>query len=148
MLNRVILIGRVARVPELRYTPSGKAVANFVLAVDRRQRSGNGEKEADFIPIVAWQRLGEICNEFLTTGKLIAIEGSLRTRTYEVDGQKRKAFEVWADEMRMLSRPDDSGSREKAPAPASRRTGESYGGTSDFDMPDDDGGVGMDEVPF
>ncbi len=102
-LNRVILIGRVVAPPELRYTTSGKAVASFRMAVDRRGRSG-GENTADFIPVVAWERLAEICNEFLSKGKLIAIEGRLQTRTYEAqDGQKRSAFDVVADDMRMLS---------------------------------------------
>ncbi len=102
-LNRVILIGRVVAPPELRYTTNGKAVASFRIAVDRRGRSG-GENNADFIPIVAWERLAEICNEFLSKGKLIAIEGRLQTRTYEAqDGQKRSAFDVVADDMRMLS---------------------------------------------
>lgn len=101
-LNRVILIGRVVGPPELRYTANGKAVASFRLAVDRRGRKDQ-ENNADFIPIVAWERLAEICNEFLTKGKLIVIEGRLQTRTYETpDGQKRSAFDVVADEMRML----------------------------------------------
>ena len=99
-LNRVILIGRLVAAPEMRYTPSGKAVANFRLAVDRRGKND----EADFIPIVAWERLAEICGEFLTKGKLVAIEGRLQTRTYETkDGQKRSAFDIVADDMRVAA---------------------------------------------
>lgn len=100
-LNSVILIGRVVAPPEMRYTPGGKAVGQFSLAVDRR---GNREqKECDFIPIVVWERLAEICNEYLTKGKQISIQGELRTRSYETqDGQKRKAFEVVASGMQML----------------------------------------------
>jgi single-strand DNA-binding protein len=103
-MNFVLLIGRVVAAPELRYTPGGKAVAQFTLAVDRT-RGGKGEnKETDFVPVVAWERLGEICNEYLTKGKLVSIQGALRTRTYETqEGQKRKAFEVVASEMQMLS---------------------------------------------
>ena len=104
-MNLVVLVGRVVGPPELRYTPGGKGVAQFTLAVDRTRGGKPGqEKETDFIPVVAWERLAEICNEFLTKGKLISIQGALRTRTYETqDGQKRKAFEVVASEMQMLS---------------------------------------------
>lgn len=104
-MNLVVLVGRVVGPPELRYTPGGKGVAQFTLAVDRTRGGKPGqEKETDFIPVVAWERLAEICNEYLTKGKLISIQGALRTRTYETqDGQKRKAFEVVASEMQMLS---------------------------------------------
>lgn len=119
-LNRVILIGRVVAQPEMRYTTSGKAVANFRLAVDRRGRV-DGENNADFIPIVAWERLAEICGEFLTKGKLVAIEGRLQTRTYETkDGQKRSAFDVVATEMQMLSSRND-GEGQGAPASVQRQ---------------------------
>lgn len=121
-LNRVILIGRLCADPDLKFTPSGKAVANFRLAVDRRGRS-DGESNADFIPVVAWERLAEICGEFLAKGKLVAIEGRLQTRTYETqDGQKRSAFDVVATEMQMLS-PRGEGEGQGAPAqrPASQR---------------------------
>lgn len=117
-LNRVILIGRVVAQPEMRYTTTGKAVANFRLAVDRRGKND----EADFIPIVAWERTAEICGEFLTKGKLVAIEGRLQTRTYETkDGQKRSAFDVVADDMRMLSGRNE-GEAQGAPAPAAAPT--------------------------
>lgn len=104
-MNIVVLVGRVVGPPELRYTPGGKGVAQFTIAVDRTRGGKNGqEKETDFIPIVAWERLAEICNEYLTKGKLVSIQGALRTRSYETqDGQKRKAFEVVASEMQMLS---------------------------------------------
>jgi single-strand DNA-binding protein len=119
-LNRVILIGRVVAPPEMRYTTSGKAVASFRLAVDRRGRS-DGENTADFIPIVSWERLAEICNEFLAKGKLIAIDGRLQTRTYEAqDGQKRTAFEVVASDMQMLSSRSES-EGQAAPAPAQQQ---------------------------
>ena len=117
-LNRVILIGRVVAQPDLRYTQNGKAVANFRLAVDRRGKND----EADFIPIVAWERTAEICGEFLAKGKLVAIEGRLQTRTYETkDGQKRSAFDVVADDMRMLSGRNE-GEAQGAPAPAAAPT--------------------------
>jgi len=124
-LNRVVLIGRVVAPPEMRYTTNGKAVASFRLAVDRRGR-GDGESTADFIPVVAWERTAEICGEFLTKGKLVAIEGRLQTRTYETkDGQKRSAFDVVATEMQMLS-PRGEGEGQAAPqqqAPPQRPAG-------------------------
>ncbi|MDO5295348.1 MAG: single-stranded DNA-binding protein [bacterium] len=111
-LNRVILIGRLACDVEQKATPNGVAYARFRLAVDRRARKGSGEQTADFIPIVAWDRLAEICGQYLTKGKLVAIEGRLQTRTYETaDGQKRSAFDVVADDMRMLSTKDSSAPR-------------------------------------
>ena len=116
-LNRVVLIGRVVAPPEMRYTTNGKAVASFRLAVDRRGKDAG----ADFIPVVAWERLAEICNEFLTKGKLIAIDGRLQTRTYEAqDGQKRTAFEVVASDMQMLSSRSE-GEGQAAPAQQQQR---------------------------
>ena len=114
-LNRVILIGRVVAQPEMRYTPGGKAVANFRLAVDRRGKSD----EADFIPIVAWERLAEICGEFLTKGKLVAIEGRLQTRTYETkEGQKLPPGRLWPRcpvPRRARRTPADATQRQAAP---------------------------------
>lgn len=101
--NKVILIGRVTADPELRYTPSGKPVVNFAIAVDRPKINTDGKKEADFITIVAWQKLAEICANYLNKGKLIAIDGRLQVRSFETqDGQKRKVYEVVANNMQML----------------------------------------------
>ena len=104
-LNRIILIGRLTRDPELRYTPNGHPVASFTLAIDRPRQNAQGEREADFIDIVAWQKLAETCANYLGKGRLIAIEGRLQIRSYETnDGQKRKAAEVIASNMRILDR--------------------------------------------
>ena len=80
MLNRVILIGRLTKDPELRYTPSGTAVAKFTLAVDRRQFRDR-EKETDFIDIVVWQKLAETCTNYLGKGRLVAVDGRLQVRS-------------------------------------------------------------------
>jgi len=145
-LNRVVLIGRVVAPPEMRYTTSGKAVASFRLAVDRRGRS-DGENNADFIPVVAWERLAEICNEFLAKGKLIAVDGRLQTRKYETqDGQKRTAFEVVASDMQILgSRSDGEGQatpdQQQRPAsqakPATRQVAGQAWAAHGPEMPDD-----------
>lgn len=105
MLNRIVLIGRLTRDPELRYTPSAKAVASFTLAVDRR-RNQQGERETDFIDIVTWGRLAETCSNYLSKGRLVAVEGRLQIRSYQTqDGQKRKVAEVVADGVHFLSAP-------------------------------------------
>ena len=113
MLNRVVLIGRLTRDPELRYTQGGVAAASFTLAVDRGFKNAAGERETDFIDIVVWRQLGENCAQYLSQGKLAAVDGSLRVRAYETkDGGKRKAAEVVADNVRFLSpreaEPEDS----------------------------------------
>lgn len=111
MLNRIILIGRLTKDPELRYTPNGVAVASFSLAVERARKNAKGEKETDFFEVVAWRQLGELCANYLSKGKLAAVDGELHMRTYEgQDGQKRKAVEVVADNVRFLSPKDSSGS--------------------------------------
>ncbi len=109
MLNRIVLIGRLTKDPELRYTPNGKAVASFRLAVDRQFKNQQGEKEADFIDIVVWGTQAEHCANYLSKGKLAAVDGRLQIRTFDgQDGQKRWVTEVVADTVRFLS-PKDSG---------------------------------------
>lgn len=117
MLNRVILIGRLTKDPELRYTPQGVAVAQFTLAVDRPFSSGGqggerGEREADFIPIVTWRQLAETCANYLRKGRLAAVEGRMQVRNYENnEGRRVYVTEVIADNVRFLESPnrDNSG---------------------------------------
>lgn len=121
MLNRVILIGRLTRDPELRYTNSGTAVATFALAVDRSRLNQAGERETDFINIVVWQKQAELCAQYLHKGRLAAVDGRLQIRSYENrEGQKVNVAEVVAESVRFLDRPDSSGpSQGSAPAQAS-----------------------------
>ncbi|CCO08346.1 single-stranded DNA-binding protein [Desulforamulus hydrothermalis] len=108
MLNKVILIGRLTRDPELRYTTNGIAVAKMTLAVDRPQFNKEKEKEADFIDIVVWQKQAETCANNLGKGRLIAVEGRLQIRSYDdSQGIRRKAAEVVADNIRFLDWPKD-----------------------------------------
>ncbi len=103
MLNRIILIGRLTRDPELRYTTAGNPVATFTLAVDRPFRRAQGEREADFIPIVAWRKLGETVSQYVGKGRLVAVEGRLQVRKYETkDGAPGRATEVIASAVRFL----------------------------------------------
>lgn len=103
MLNNVVLIGRLVRDPDLRYSPSGTAVANFTLAVDREFKNEDGEKEADFIPVVVFKKQAENCANYLKKGRLVAIKGRIQVRTYEdKDGNKRWVTEVIAENVRFL----------------------------------------------
>ncbi|WP_029421726.1 single-stranded DNA-binding protein [Alicyclobacillus macrosporangiidus] len=126
MLNRVILIGRLTADPELRYTNSGTAVATFTLAVDRPRPNQSGERETDFINIVVWQKLGELCAQYLHKGRMAAVDGRLQIRTYENrDGHKVRVAEVIAESVRFLDRADGNGktapaadAQKSKPAPA------------------------------
>jgi len=134
MLNRAILIGRLTQDPELRYTGSGVAVANFTLAVDRPFTNQQGERETDFIRIVVWRKLAEVCANNLEKGRLVAVEGRIQVRAYEnQDGQRRQAVEVVADNVRFLDWPRDR---------------QSAAGEDDFSLGDDEMDVGDDDLPF
>lgn len=109
-MNKAILVGRLAQDPEVRYTQSGKAVASFNLAVENN--FGN-EKKADFIPIVAWNKLAEICGNNIGKGRKILVEGRLQIRSYEdKDGQKKRVAEVIAQTIEFLDykKSDNDGS--------------------------------------
>ena len=98
MYNKVILMGRLAKDVDARQTPSGKTVARFTLAVDRRQgKNTQGQQTADFLNIVAWERLADFCSNYLRKGTKILLEGQLQSRSYEAqDGSKRYVTEVVA----------------------------------------------------
>jgi len=137
MFNRIILIGRLTRDPELRYVPSGAPVASFTLAVDRPFRDQQGNRETDFIDIVAWRKLAEQVSQYMSKGRMVAVEGRLQIRSYETqDGQKRKVAEVVADGIRFLDRGRTT-PPEAAPAAAAPPAAEdaSAGGGNDEDVP-------------
>jgi single-strand DNA-binding protein len=107
-MNRVILIGHLTKDPELRYTPSGVAVTQFTLAVDRPFTNSSGEREADFIPIVVWRQLAETCANYLRKGRLAAVEGRMQVRHYDnEEGRRVYVTEVVAENLRFLSRAKD-----------------------------------------
>ena len=104
-MNKVLLIGRLTKDPEIRYTPNKVAVANFTLAVSRPFLNQKGERETDFIPIVVWGKLAEQCANNLTKGRLVAVSGRLQVRSYEAQsGIRRWVTEVVADEVQFLDR--------------------------------------------
>jgi len=144
MLNKVILIGRLATDPELKYTPSGVAVTSFRIAVDRPfGRNSEGEKETDFIDIVAWRQSAEFAANYLNKGRLVAVDGRLQIRNWVAqDGTKRRTAEVVANDLRSLDRPRDPNAQpshyDETPHPAAANTGAGMdaGGTdADFNDP-------------
>jgi len=140
-LNKVFLMGNLTRDPELRYVPSGTAVANFTVAVNRPYKDSAGEKkeEVSFIRVVVWGKMAEVCGEYLQKGRPVLVEGRLKTRSWEgQDGQKRSVLEVVANSVQFL------GSRaEKAPAQGAQNASGDYGSVESIDV-DQEGG----EVPF
>ncbi|MBO6179804.1 MAG: single-stranded DNA-binding protein [Selenomonadaceae bacterium] len=112
-MNRVVLVGRLTRDPELRMTPNGTPVCTFSIAVDRRfarRSEENGQPTADFIPIVTWQKTAEFCNQYFSKGRRIGLEGRIQTRNYEAkDGTKRYVTEVVADNVEFVDSKNSSG---------------------------------------
>ena len=114
-MNKVVLIGRLTRDPELRYTSSNIPSATFSLAVNRPFQNQNGVREADFINIVMWRKQAETAKKYLTKGSLISIEGRIQTRNYDgADGKKVYVTEVVADNFEFL---ETKGQKSNAPMP-------------------------------
>ena len=136
-VNKVILVGNLGRDPEMRHTQTGRPVANFTLATNERWRDKDGQQQerTEWHKIVVWDRLAEICTEYLTKGKQIYIEGRLQTREWEDrEGNKRYTTEIVANQMQMLGRRDES-----APSgpsePSSEPDGPPPGPSGDDDIP-------------
>ena len=113
MINKAILVGNLGRDPEVRYTPSGTAVANFTVATTDRWKdktTGEMKEQTEWHRIVAWGRLGEICGEYLSKGRQVYIEGRIQTRSWEKDGVTRYTTEIVAQEMKMLGSKDSGNS--------------------------------------
>lgn len=109
-MNKVFLIGRLTRDPEHRTTPAGAAVCRFTLAVDRSHKNADGSRSADFLTVIAWRQLADLCARYLAKGKQAAVVGQLQSRSYDAqDGSKRYVTEVIADEVQFLSPVTQSG---------------------------------------
>ncbi len=118
-LNRVFLVGRLTRDPEVRQTTAGTPVANFTIAVNRRYKNAAGDwkDETTFVGIVAWQKLAELCKQYLAKGRAVLVEGKLQSRSWETeDGQKRSMLEVRADRVEFLDRGDSRPGADAGPA--------------------------------
>lgn len=133
MLNKVIIMGWLTRDPELRRTQGGTAVTSFTMAVDRDFKSQSGEKETDFIDVVAWRNTGEFAAKYLAKGRMAAVEGRIQVRDWQdKDGNRRKAVEVVADNVYFADSKRDSKPQD---TPATNEP--------DFDEIEDDG-----DLPF
>ena len=133
MLNKIFLMGRLTRDPELRRTGSGLAVASFSLAVDRDFKSQSGERETDFIDIVAWRNTAEFVSKYFTKGRMAVVEGRLQIRDWtDKEGNKRRSSEIVADSIYFGDSKKDTG------MPA-----QSYSNNRSFSEVEDDG-----ELPF
>ena len=107
-MNRVILIGNLANDPESRTTQSGIAQCSFRLAVQRRFKGANGERETDFLPVVCWRQTAEFAQRYLAKGRKVAVEGSIQTRSYDAqDGSKRYVTEIIADSVEAVGGRED-----------------------------------------
>lgn len=150
MLNVVVLTGRLTADPELRHTPNDIAVTSFTLAVNRKFSRPGEEKQTDFIDIVAWRNTAEFVCKYFKKGQLIAIEGSIQTRTYQdKDGNKRKAFEIVARDAQFAeskkSASDDSFESKSSSSSTMNESNDSYssGNNDDFQTIESD-----DDLPF
>lgn len=112
-MNKWIGCGRLTQDPEIRYTQAGKAVCSFTVAVNRSFASQGKQAEVDFIPVVVWDKLAEICGNNLTKGQKVLVEGRLQIRSYEGnDGQKRRVTEIIAQNIEFMDRPNNAGQQQ------------------------------------
>ena len=147
MLNKIIIMGRLTRDPELRYTQQNTPVCSFTVAVDRDYAS-NGEKQTDYIDCVAWRAGGEFVSKYFTRGSLIVVDGRLESRKWQDrDGNKRTSWEINADRCYFGgSKKDSDGSGDSTQSYGNQATSETYSTPAkftDIDPDEDDG-----ELPF
>jgi single-strand DNA-binding protein len=142
-LNKVMIIGRLGADPEMRYTPSGSPVTTLRVAAGRQWRDGGGEQreETEWFSVVAWNKLAEICSQYLTKGSRVYIEGRLQTRSWDdqQSGQTRYKIEVIASDMIILdgraARDDDDAPQREAPRPPRGRESPAPPDIGDEDIP-------------
>ena len=146
-MNKITLIGRLTKDPELKYTAgNGNAVASFTLAVDRRFANKDGQREADFIPIVVWGKPAETIANYMSKGKLLAISGRLQVRSYDAkDGTKRYVTEVVAEDFQFLEKASSNGGKEQF---GGGNSGDSYHQNNNSGREDDITPVDDGDIPF
>jgi single-strand DNA-binding protein len=138
-LNHVVLIGRLTREAELKYTAGGQAVCKFSIAVNRRKKNGDQwEDEANFFDIVVWGKQGESLHPYLTKGKMVGVDGELRQDRWQQDGQNRSKVEIVAGYVQLLGGGGSSQDRQNAPSQPS--------GSNSAEAPSSDGFA--DDIPF
>jgi single-stranded DNA-binding protein 3 len=140
MINNVVLVGRMTKEAELRYTPSNIAVATFTLAVNRDFKGENGEREADFINVVLWRQAAENLANWTKKGSLVGVTGRIQTRNYDnQQGQRVYVTEVVAERFQLLeSKGDNQGQTQQNAAPNFARNNNPFGATNPLDISDDD----------
>jgi single-strand DNA-binding protein len=150
MLNVVAIMGRLVADPELRKTPNDVSTTTFTIACDRNYVKPGTERQTDFIDVVAWRSSAEFVCKYFRKGQLIAVNGSLQTRTYEKDGVKRKVYEIVADNLHFADSKGSSGSSGTAPSMSASRpaieaepVSYSSGEAEDFSVIDD-----SEDLPF
>ena len=148
-VNKVILVGRLGRDPETRYTSGGQAVCNFSMATDRsyKDRTGQTQKQTEWHKIVVWGKLAEICQQYLKKGSQIFIEGRIQSRQWDdKEGNKRTSFEIVANEMRMLGSKGERGTGGGPSADASAGEAHEPAPSDDFSQPEPQ--VSDEDIPF
>lgn len=147
-VNQVILLGNLTRDPELRQTPNGNSVCNFGIALNRayKDQSGNWQEATDFVNCVAWGPLAERVDQYLSKGRRVLVQGSLRSSSWEQDGQKRSKLEVWANDVTFLDgrgNDNDSGSSQASGGAQSAKKQDNQSA----DNPDEEP-INLDDIPF
>lgn len=138
MINKTTLIGRLTRDPETRILSTGTQVSTFNLAVERTYKSRDGEKSTDFIPIVAWGKTAELCEQYLQKGSMAGVAGRIQTRSYEAnDGSKRYVTEVVVEEVTFLGPKNDGITRSNNASSMGNEFGVPMDGFSEMDEDDD-----------
>jgi len=140
MINRVILVGRLTKDPDLRFTPSGVAVATFTLAVNRPFTNQNGERDADFIQVIVWRKAAEAVANYLRKGSLAGVDGRIQTRSYEAqDGRRVYVTEVVAESVQFLESKNKSQGQSHQQQPTAQNedpfANDGTVGISDEDLP-------------
>jgi single-strand DNA-binding protein len=147
-LNKVMIIGRLGKDPEMRFTPSGSPVTNFTVAAGRQWKDPNGEnrEETEWFSVVVWNKLAEICNQYLSKGSRVYIEGRLQTRSWDDQqtGEKKYRTEVVASDMIILDSRAEGASQQRNSGRDRDSGSQEYGRGGSYGGPD----VGDDDIPF
>ncbi|WP_347921267.1 single-stranded DNA-binding protein [Pediococcus acidilactici] len=148
MINRTVLVGRLTKDPEIRYTQSGMAVANFTMAVNRQFTNANGEREADFISCIVWRKAAENFCNFTHKGSLVGIDGRIQTSTYEKEGQRVYSTQVVVDSFSLLE-PKQQSQQCGQQSVASDALHDNFGQpTNNYSQNNNDFGIDDNDLPF
>lgn len=148
MINRVILYGRLTKDPELRYTSNGIGVSTFTLAIDRKVTNKQGEKETDFIPVVAWRQLGELCANYLKKGQQTIVDGRIQVRNYEnKEGRKVYVTEIVAENVQFING-GSNGNGNKTSNQRETPQGNPFGSPNPFALDPKPIDISDDNLPF